>query len=161
MKKGILVMMLVVLMGTPLASYAETKEKCEVKCIDRCGSYNKNDKDFNNCMSFCMAECLPGKPTSSRNLPDPSQTALDSSMPCAEAYKEKESVTKNIVVATARDDNDLPCYAGGKYMGNCSRNKPYYNVFSGECYPTLHDCKKADGDLSSAQVSSGCVRCGR
>jgi hypothetical protein len=68
------------------------------------------------------------------------------------------SVTKNIVVAA---NNDQPCYAGGKYVGNCSRTAPYYNVFSGECYSTLQDCKKADGDLSNVQGSGGCVRCGK
>ena len=154
-------MALVALMVTPLASYAETKEKCEVKCIDRCGSYDKTDKAFNNCMRFCMAECLPGKPTSSRNLPEPSKSDLNGSKPCAEAGTEKESVITNMVVASVFDDNDQPCYVGGKYTRNCSRNKPYYNAFSGECYPTLQDCKKADGDLSSAQGSGGCVRCGK
>ena len=68
------------------------------------------------------------------------------------------SATRNIMVAS---NDDLPCYAGGKYVGNCSRNESYYNVFNGECYSTLQDCKKADGDLSSTQGSGGCVRCSK
>ena len=58
-------------------------------------------------------------------------------------------------------DKDQPCYAGGQYVGNCSRNQPYYNVFSGSCYATLDACKKADGDLSRTSGSGGCVRCGK
>ena len=78
-----------------------------------------------------------------------------------EAGTEKEIVITNTVVASAFDDKDQPCYAGGKHVGNCSQNKPYYNVFSGECYSTLKDCKKADGDLESVQANGGCVRCGK
>lgn len=156
MKKGMLLMVLVALMVIPLASYAETKDKCESKCLQLCS--NKDDESFNGCMKVCMAKC---KPTDSHNLPMPSKSDLNSSKPCAEAGTEKESVITNIMVASVFDDNDQPCYVGGKYVRNCSRNKPYYNVFSGECYPTLTECKKADGDLASAQGSGGCVRCGK
>jgi hypothetical protein len=77
---------------------------------------------------------------------------------CAEADTRETVRTNNPMLAS---NNDQPCYAGGKYVGNCSRNQPYYNVFSGACYATLQDYKKADGDLSSVQGSGGCVRCGR
>lgn len=77
-----------------------------------------------------------------------------------ESVVEKNDKT-NIFVASVYDDKDQPCYAGGQYLGNCSRNNPYFNVFNGECYPSLQDCKKADGDLSSNQSSAGCVRCGK
>jgi len=66
----------------------------------------------------------------------------------------------NIVLASSRDVLDQPCYAGGKYAGNCSLNKPYYNILNGDCYPSLEDCKEADGDLKNP-VSSSCVRCGK
>lgn len=80
------------------------------------------------------------------------------SKPCAEADARE---TGSIVNPMLASNNDLPCYVGGKYVGNCSRDKPYYNAFSGGCYPSLQDCKKADGDLSNTQGSGGCVRCGR
>ena len=159
MKKGMLLMMLVVLMAIPLASYAETKDKCELKCLKLCS--NKDDKGHAGCMTVCMDRCLRDQLTSSRNLPALSKSDLDSSNPCAEAGTEKESVTKNIVVASVMDDNDQPCYVGGKIAAYCSRNKPYYHTFSGECYPTLQECKKADGDLANVQGSGGCVRCGK
>jgi hypothetical protein len=152
------VVAVIFLLTIPLASYAETLAECETKCIKHCGSGGKDDESFNGCMKVCMAQC---KPTGSRNLQEPSKSDLNSSKPCAEAGTEKESVTKNIVVASVLDDLDQPCYVGGKYVRNCSRNKPYYNVFSGECYPTLQECKKADGDLASVQGSGGCVRCGK
>jgi hypothetical protein len=158
MKKVILFTALIALIVTTLPSHAETKEKCESKCIDQCGSYNKSDKDFNNCMRVCMAECLPGKSTSSRNLLEPSQSALESSKPCADAETRETGRTTNLMLAA---EKDLPCYAGGKYVGNCPRNQPYYNVFGDACYATIGDCKKADGDLSSVQGSGGCVRCGK
>ncbi|MFH1532288.1 MAG: hypothetical protein ABIK09_16300 [Pseudomonadota bacterium] len=58
-------------------------------------------------------------------------------------------------------DDDQPCYAGGKYVGNCSLDNPYYHVFSGVCYASLEACKKADGDLADTPGSGGCVRCGK
>jgi hypothetical protein len=67
-------------------------------------------------------------------------------------------MSRSIVLAS---DSDQPCYAGGKYLGNCPRTAPYHHVFNGTCYATLDDCKKADGDLSTAPGSGGCVRCGR
>jgi hypothetical protein len=80
------------------------------------------------------------------------------SRPCVDADTGETGGATKVMLAA---ENDLPCHVGGKYVGNCSRNKPYYNAFSGECYPTLQECKKADGDLSSTQGSGGCVRCGR
>lgn len=67
----------------------------------------------------------------------------------------------NITVASVYDDKDQPCYAGGQYVGNCSRNNPYYNVLNGVCYASLQDCKQADGDLSTVQGNGSCVRCGK
>lgn len=72
---------------------------------------------------------------------------------------QKEGV--KLLMASVYDDKDQPCYAGGKHVGNCSRNRPYYNVLNGECYATLDECKQADGDLSSVSGSGGCVRCGK
>ena len=57
-------------------------------------------------------------------------------------------------------DQDQPCYAGGKYAGNCSP-LPYLNVLNSTCYATLESCKKAEGDLSNTPGSGSCVRCGR
>jgi hypothetical protein len=71
------------------------------------------------------------------------------------------SIQKNAIVASVYDDKDQPCYAGGQYVGNCSRNSPYYNVLNGECYSSLQDCKQADGDLSTVQGNGSCVRCGK
>lgn len=159
MKKGMLFIVFVALMVIPLASYSETKEKCESKCLKLCS--NKDDKGHAGCMTVCMDRCLRDQHTDSRNLPAPSKADLDNYKLYAEAGTIKENETKNIVVASVFDDLDQPCYAGGKYAGNCSRNQPYYNVLSGACYATLGDCKKADGDLSSAQGSGSCVRCGR
>jgi hypothetical protein len=82
------------------------------------------------------------------------------SIPCAYAEgnaRETGSISNHLLVS----NNDLPCYVGGKYTGNCSRSNPYYNAFNGGCYPSLQDCKKADGDLSNTQGSGSCVRCGR
>lgn len=67
----------------------------------------------------------------------------------------------NISVASVYDDKDQPCYAGGQYVANCSRNSPYYNVLNGECYSSLQECKQADGDLSNTQGNGSCVRCGK
>ena len=85
---------------------------------------------------------------------------LNNSGLCAESEAE-EVGTIDMILASALSDKDQPCYAGGKYMGNCSRLEPYFNVFSGGCYRTLEDCKKADGDLQNPARSSGCVRCGK
>jgi hypothetical protein len=159
MKKGMLLMVLVALMVIPLVSYADTKDKCQSKCLNLCS--NKNDEDHAGCMTVCMDRCLHGNLMKSRNLSELPKFDLNSSTLYAEAGTGKESVTKNIVVASVFDDNDQPCYVGGKYVRNCSRNKPYYNAFSGECYPTLQECKKADGDLANVQGSGGCVRCGK
>lgn len=72
----------------------------------------------------------------------------------------KDSPVMNKLFASAFDDTDLPCYVGGQHVANCSRNNPYYNAFNGECYGTLQDCKKADGDLADTPGSGSCVRCG-
>jgi hypothetical protein len=156
MKKGMLFMVLVALMVVPMISYAANKEKCESQCLQLCSG--KGDEDHAVCMKLCMNQCMRDKHTDNRDLKEPSQSDRNSFKPCIEADTIKESVTKNIVLAA---DNGLPCYAGGKYVGNCSHAKPYYNVFSGECYPSLQDCKKADGDLSKTQGSGGCVRCSK
>jgi hypothetical protein len=74
---------------------------------------------------------------------------------------DKKIGKSNVVFASIYDDRDQPCYAGGKYVGTCSRNSPYYNVLSGECYSTLQDCKRADGDLSDALGHGNCTRCGK
>jgi len=58
-------------------------------------------------------------------------------------------------------DNDLPCHAGGQYMGNCSQAYPYFNVLSGDCYSTMAACKQADGDLQDQQGPGNCVRCSK
>lgn len=71
------------------------------------------------------------------------------------------AVQQSVTVASVYDDKDQPCYAGGQYVGNCSRNSPYYNVLNGECYSSLQGCKQADGDLSSVQGNGSCVRCGK
>ncbi len=159
MKKIMFLITLIALLVAPIVSYAETKEECESKCIDLCHNWY-NDEDFNGCMRVCMAQCKPGKPTGSHNLLVPSKSDLNNSKTCAEVEANEEIDITNLVFASL-SDNDLPCYAGGKYVGNCSRAEPYYNVFDGECYSTLNECKKADGDLSNAAGSSGCVRCGR
>ena len=74
--------------------------------------------------------------------------------------QEKESETPNIVIASL-SDNDQACHVRGKIVAYCSRLHPYYNVFSGECYSTLENCKTADGDFSDVPGYGGCVRCGR
>lgn len=83
----------------------------------------------------------------------------------ANANGTKETIVqmgdKNVIIASVYDDKDQPCYAGGQYVGNCSRNNPYYNVFNGVCYSSLQDCKQADGDLSTVQGNGSCVRCGK
>lgn len=77
---------------------------------------------------------------------------------CAVTDTGESGTTAHLTIVSNKDQ---PCYAGGKYVGNCSRNQPYYHVFSGVCYTTLAECKKADGDLSGTSGSGGCVRCGR
>ncbi|WP_295054701.1 hypothetical protein [Sulfuricurvum sp.] len=79
----------------------------------------------------------------------------------AQGSSVQKSDRKNVIVASVYDDKDQPCYAGGQYVGNCSRNSPYYNVLNGECYSSLQDCKQADGDLSAVQGNGSCVRCGK
>jgi len=48
----------------------------------------------------------------------------------------KKSKIKHIVVASVYDDKDQPCYVGGKYVGNCSRNKPYLHLFPSSSFGT-------------------------
>jgi len=86
-------------------------------------------------------------------------TVHHSSHAFAEDTSQESPVNKKIY-PSAFDDNDLPCYVGGQSVTTCSQNNPYYNSFNGECYATLKDCKKADGDLADAPGSGSCVRCG-
>lgn len=160
MKKIMFLMVFVALLVVPIASYAETLEECESKCIDLCHHWD-NDEDFNGCMRVCMAQCKPGKPTSSHNLLVPSKSDLNNPKTCAEVEANEEIDITNLIFASLADDKDLPCYAGGKHVANCSRGEPYYNVLDGECYSTLNKCKEANGDLNSPYTSGGCVRCGR
>lgn len=81
-------------------------------------------------------------------------------VPMVASAETKGKSELNIAVASSRDVLDQPCYMGGKYAGNCSLSKPYYNILSGDCYSTLPACKEADGDLKNP-VSSSCVRCGK
>jgi hypothetical protein len=135
------------LVAIPMVSYSGTYADCETKCLKLCS--DKDDKGHPGCMTVCMDRC-------SRS--NHSQSKGDNHKLCAEADTREMVRTNNPMLAS---NNDQPCYAGGKYVGNCSRNQPYYNVFSGACYATLQACKKADGDLSSVQGQGGCVRCGR
>lgn len=165
MKKELMFTVLVAVLAVPMVSHAETAQECASNCVEQCsgGGTVKDDDIYKNCLHSCLNGCY-GKPTGVPDVPPPtpvpssSKSGLDSSMLCAEMETES---TGKIVVASAYDDFDLPCYVGGKYVRNCSRNKPYYNAFNGDCYATLDDCKKADGDMSSASGSGGCVRCGK
>jgi hypothetical protein len=141
---------------TAIVYYAEAGEKCAADCVGKC-SHHGSGKDYAACVENCLKGCFD-KPTGIPPVPEPkpvtpSKPKSDlknfNSNFCANA--EKESASSTIVVASASDDKDQPCYVGGKYVGNCSRNKPYYNAFNGECYATLKDCGG----------SSSCVRCGK
>jgi hypothetical protein len=144
MKKGMFLMVLVALLVAPEVSYGETKEKCEVNCTDRCGTYNKNDTDFNNCMGICMAECLPGKPTSSSNSPTMLKADLDSSMPSALSSSENYQGTGEGTFLIALGEK-LCCYDKGRLVGRCHELTPYFNVLNGECFATREDCKENAG----------------
>jgi hypothetical protein len=160
------VVAVIFLLAIPVVSYAETGQECASDCVNKCAPLGSG-KEYATCLENCLKGCYD-KPTGIPEVPPPTpanppktKSENNSSKPSAEAGTEKESMITNIVVASVFDDLDQPCYVGGKYVGNCSRNKPYYNAFSGECYPTLEDCKKADGDLEKVQGSGGCVRCGK
>lgn len=159
MNKAMLSMLLVALLVIPMVSDAETLENCETKCLKLCSG--KDDKGHAGCMKFCMETCMRDKQKDSRELSTVSNSDLEGSKSCAETVMGKESASMNILVASVMDDNDQPCYVGGKIAAYCSRNKPYYHTFSGVCYPTLPECKKADGDLSTVSGFGGCVRCGK
>ncbi|PIV66767.1 MAG: hypothetical protein COS10_04535 [Nitrospirae bacterium CG01_land_8_20_14_3_00_44_22] len=159
------VVAVIFLLAIHMVSYAETGQECASNCSSQCNSLGSGPA-WASCMENCLSGCYD-KPTGIPDVPpptpvDPSKTKsdLNSSMHSAEAGMKKESVM-NIVVASSRDVLDQPCYMGGKYAGNCSLNKPYYHVLTGECYSTLKDCKEADGDLASVPGSGGCVRCGK
>ncbi|TRZ88816.1 MAG: hypothetical protein D4R88_06915 [Methanosarcinales archaeon] len=110
-------------------------------CEDDC------DGPFQTCLNLC-------RQTTKEDSPEAGKCADHCLVGVSGCVKKCEAKNK-------KDDFDQPCYVGGKHAGNCSRNKPYYNAFSGECYATLQDCKKADGDLESVPGSGGCVRCGK
>lgn len=156
MKKGVFLLALATLLVSPIVSYGETKEKkCEEKCLNLCS--DKDDKSHADCMTYCMDQCLRERLTANYNLSPEQKSDLDSSKHCTESGP----ASANILVASVMDDKDQPCYVGGKVAAYCSRNAPYYNVFSGDCYQDLQECKKADGDLSTVEGSGGCVRCSK
>ncbi len=170
MKKLLLFLVVAVmfLLATPILSYAESGQECASNCSDQC-DYLGSGPEWAACTESCLKGCMDedtGIPDVPPPTPvDPSESKLDlnSSGTCVAFGSEKETVVANanIMVASSSDDLDQACYAGGEYVGNCSRSKPYHNVFNGECYATLQDCKKADGDLESVPGSGGCVRCGK
>lgn len=157
---------IIFLLAVPMMSYAETGEKCAADCVDKCSSLGSG-KEYATCLENCLNGCYD-KPTGIPEVPPP--TPVDTSMEKSDLNSLKSSTEAGteimsdvmiIAAASGFDDLDQPCYVGGKVAHYCSRNSPYYNAFSDECYSTLQDCKKADGDLESAPGSGGCVRCGK
>lgn len=156
-------MVLVTFLGIPMASYAETGQKCASDCVNKCSSL-VSDKEYVTCLENCLSGCYD-KPTGIPDVPPPTparhskeESDLNSS---AETGTEEENTNKNIAASSVFDDSDQPCYVGGKVAGYCSLNNPYLNVLNATCYSTLQDCKKADGDLATAPGYGGCVRCGK
>jgi hypothetical protein len=145
MKKVAFVVVLIALLAVPMASYAQScEERCEKDCRSDCGP---NDSCYWPCVKECRDRCKNKRSEiNTQKLYAKNNEVVSKDQSCAA----NDFMAKNIVLASGRDDNDQPCIVGGKYVGNCSLNKPYYNAFSGECYATLSSCGG----------SSSCVRCG-
>jgi hypothetical protein len=158
MKKGILFMVFATLLVMPFVYYVEAgAADCGARCAKQC-SHHGSGKDYAACMENCLKGCLDNDPPEVPPVPEPKPVAPSESKSDLKNFKsnyyakaEKESAGSTIVVASSYDDYDQPCYVGGKYVGNCSRNNPYYNAFNGGCYATLKDCGG----------SASCVRCGK
>lgn len=158
MKKIMFLMVFVTLLVLPMVSYAD----CASDCVNKCSPLGSG-KEYATCLENCLKGCYDEPSVPDVPPPQPAsrrKSDLNNLKTCAEVEANEEIDITDLVLA-ALSDNDLPCYAGGKYVGNCSRAEPYYNVFDGECYSTLNECKKADGDFANVPGYGGCVRCGR
>lgn len=160
MKKIMFLMVFVSLLAVPIVSYAD----CASDCVNKCAPLGSG-KEYATCLENCLKGCYDTPPVPDVPLPTPANLSqeksdLNNSNTCTEVDANEEISITDLLFA-ALSDKDQPCYVGGKYVGNCSRLNPYYNVFSGGCYSTLEKCKEKDGDLNSLYGSGGCVRCGR
>ena len=167
MKKDILFIAFVAILIIPFVYCAETWADCGSDCANKCARHGSG-KDYAACLENCLKGCLDNDPPQVPPVPEPkpvspSESKSDQKNFNSNMYVEAEN-EKNasmIIASSSYDDLDQPCHVGGKYVRNCSRNNPYYNPFNGQCYATLKDCKKADGDLSTVSGPGGCVRCGK
>lgn len=157
MKRTMFLMLFVVFLAVPVVSTAFTCGsgtcKADESCCDNSACCPSGKNLYCNGSNKCYSSISAAE-----------DDCGDSYTICAspaEGKRQELILEPDIVLASSRDDFDQPCYVGGKYVGDCSLNKPYYNAFSGECYATLSDCKEADGDLQKVQGSGGCVRCGK
>jgi hypothetical protein len=159
MKKHAVTFMIVIvfIFASVMVSYTGAEGDCGSNCSSQCDHLGSGP-EWAKCMENCLRGCLNNNPPNVPPVPSPTPVKPSGSKSDLKNFnsnsyvdRELDEVNTPIVVVSVYDDNDQPCYVGGKYVGNCSRNKPYYNAFNGECYRTLQECGG----------SSSCVRCGR
>ena len=159
----ILVIVFICMSG--MMSYTEAEEGCGSYCSSQC-EHLGSGPEWAKCTENCLKECLKNNPPNVPTVPPPtpvkpsgSKSDLGDFNPSSYVNTEQDKVSTTIV-ALGLDDNDQPCYVGGKCVSYCSLKKRYLHVFSFTCYATLEECKKEDGDLGSAPGYGNCVRCG-
>lgn len=139
-------------------------EDCGAKCTRKCEGLGSGSK-WAKCMEKCMKNCLDTDPI---NIPQPvpdkpveRRSDLNNFKSNVYANAEKDQSRPTIMLASASDDKDQPCYVDGKKVDSCSRKKPYYNELNGQCYSTFRKCITADGDFFRPPGMDFCVRCGK
>jgi hypothetical protein len=168
MKKYTMVFMIIIIFmfATTLISYTEAGGNCGSNCSKQC-EHLGSGPEWARCVENCVKECLKNDPPPVPPVPPPtpvkpsgSKSELKNFNSNSYANTEQDEVSATIVVASGLEDNDQPCYVGGKYVRDCSIKKRYLHVLSDECYATVEECKKQDGDLRNTPGFGGCVRCG-
>lgn len=145
---GLVIGVLAILALLPGGAKAECVRDCLLTystCLTLCSQTGKGDD------AACTAHCQKGRDGCIERCEANNRRSENSTdHKKVQSSAANDFMAKNIVLASGRDDNDQPCVVGGKYVGNCSLNKPYYNAFNGKCFATLSGCGG----------SSSCVRCG-
>ncbi|MDI6743298.1 MAG: hypothetical protein QMD11_11250 [Smithella sp.] len=157
MRKSILFTVFVAFLAGLFLYGTEVWADCGSDCAREC-AHHGSGKDYAACVQNCLKGCLDNDPPAVPPVPEPKPVKPSESKSDLKNFNsnmyvkaENEKTDSIIIASSSYDDLDQPCYVGGKYVGNCSRNKPYYNAFNGQCYETLNACGG----------SSSCVRCGK
>ena len=134
--KKMFLMVFVVLLAVPMASYAETGEECAANCVDECIPLGSG-QEYATCLLNCLKGCFD-KPTPVPDVPPPQP-----------AESSQEKFENNTLRILASNEEWIPCYKQVRMKSVifrwCRARFPWTAYrFGSPCYLTSEACIEAE-----------------